>query len=104
MGIKDVLKEELANSLQMADDYSRELAALPLGSLVRKNIKGRHFYYLVYRQGPKVRTRYMGRLSRAEVKQQKEKSEKRRRLKARLSQVKKQIKYLRSVLRGRYAV
>jgi hypothetical protein len=104
MGIKDVLKEELANSLQMAKAYSRELAKLPPGSLVRKKINGRPFYYLVYRQGAKVKTRYMGRLSRAEVKQEKEKSEKRRRIKARLSQVKKQVRYLRTVLRGRYAV
>ena len=104
MGIKDVLREELANSLRMAKDYARELAALPPGSLVRKRINGRYFYYLVYRQGAKVKTRYKGRLAPAEVQRIKEQSAKRRRLKARLAQVKKQIRYLRSVLRGRYAV
>ena len=104
MGIKDVLKEELTNSLRMAQDYARELAGLPPGSLVRKRIKGRYFYYLVYRQGAQVKTSYKGRLSRTEVQQHKTQSEKRRRLKACLTQVKKQIRYLRSTLRGRYAV
>ncbi len=104
MGIKDVLREELANSLRMAKDYARDLAAIPPGSLVRKRIKGRFFFYLVYRRGGKVMTAYKGRLSGEDVRQYKEKSDKRRRLKARLSQVKKQIRYLRSVLRGRYTV
>ncbi len=104
MGIKDVLKEELANSSRMARGYARELAGLPPGSLVRKHIKGHYFYYLVYRQGSKVKTAYKGRLTSAEVQEYREKTAKRRRLKARLSQVKKQVRYLRSVLRGRYAV
>ena len=104
MGIKDVLKEELENSLRMEKDYVREIAALPRGSLVRKLIKGRYFYYLVLRDGHKVRTLYKGRLSRAQIRQYKSGSERRRRLKGQLSRVKKQIRYLRSVLRGRYQV
>ena len=104
MGIKDVLREELANSRRMGRDYARELARLPPGSLVRKRIKGRYYYYLVVREGAKVRTAYKGRLTRQEVKLYKDQSAKRRRLKARLAQVKKQIRYLRSVLRGRYPV
>ena len=104
MGIKDVLKEELTNSLRMAQDYERVLAELPPGSLVRKRIKGRYFYYLVFRQGAKVKTTYLGRLTRDQVREYKEKTAKRRRLKARLAQVRKQIRYLRSTLRGRYTV
>ena len=104
MGIKDILKEELQNSLRMEHDYAREIARLPRGSLVRKRIKGRLFYYLVLRQGPKVKTLYKGRLSRIQIRQYKAGSKRRRRLKEQLSMVKKQIRYLRSVLRGRYQV
>ena len=38
--IQSVLKEELANSLAMQKSYQRELAKLPKGALVKKNIKG----------------------------------------------------------------
>ena len=104
MGIKDVLKEELINSLRMEKDYAREIEILPRGSLVRKRIKGRYFYYLVLRDGDKVKTLYKGRLSHARIQQYKAGSKKRRRLKKQLSRIKKQIRYLRSVLRGRYNV
>lgn len=104
MGIKDVLKEELENSLRMEKDYAREIAALPRGSLVRKRIKGRYFYYLVLREGRKVKTVYQGRLNRVRIRQFKAAIASRRRLKGQLARVKKQVRYLRSVLRGRYTV
>lgn len=104
MGIKDVLREELENSLRMESDYTREVEALPRGSLVRKRIKGRCFYYLVFREGGKVKTEYKGRLSLDEIRRCKAQSASRRKLKEQLSQVRKQIRYLRSVLRGKYPV
>jgi len=52
--IKDVLKEELANSIAMKRDYERELAKLPKGSLVKKNIKGHEYYYLLVRERGKA--------------------------------------------------
>jgi hypothetical protein len=104
MGIKDVLKEELQNSLRMERDYARELKVLPLGSLVAKRIKGRRYYYLVFRQGAKVKTEYKGLLTSEEVKRYRDGIARRRRLKALVSKLKKQIRYLRSVLRGRYTV
>jgi hypothetical protein len=47
MVIKSILKEELANSLRMKKRYDQELAKLPRGSLVKRNIKGHEYYYLV---------------------------------------------------------
>jgi len=102
--IKGVLKEELENSLQMKMDYEKELAKLPKGSLVKKKIKGHEYYYLLLRDGGKVKFIYKGKVSEEEVK----KYQKAKRLRAKyrklLSQVKKQIKFLRSSLRGKESV
>ena len=38
--IKSMLEEELANSLAMKKNYEKELAKLPKGSLIKKNVKG----------------------------------------------------------------
>jgi hypothetical protein len=44
--IKSMLEEELANSLAMKKNYEKELAKLPKGSLIKKNVKGHEYYYL----------------------------------------------------------
>jgi hypothetical protein len=102
--IKGVLKEELANSLAMKRDYERELARLPKGSLVKKNIKGHEYYYLVVRQHGKVRFIYKGKLSGSQIRQCRSATEYRANYKKLLSEVKKQIKFLRSTLRGKKPV
>jgi hypothetical protein len=102
--IKSVLKEELANSLAMQKSYERELAKLPRGSLVRKTIKGHEYYYLQVRENGKTKFIYKGKLSDKEI----ETFEQAKRLRARyrklLSEVKKQVKFLRTVLRGKEPV
>lgn len=102
--LKGVLKEELANSLQMKKNYERELAKLPKGSLIKKKIRGREYFYVVLRDGGKVKFIYKGKVS--EDQQQKYKNAKEIRAKYRklLSEVKKQIRFLRSVLRGKESV
>jgi len=105
--LKGVLKEELANSLRMKENYERELAKLPKGSLIKKKIKGRGYFYMVYRDGGKVKFIYKGKVSKvSEDEQQHYKNAKELRAKYRklLSEVKKQIKFLRSALRGKEPV
>jgi hypothetical protein len=102
--IKGVLKEELENSLQMRKDYERELAKLPKGSLVKKKIKGHEYYYLLLRERGKVKFIYKGKLSEEEIKEYREAKELRAKYRKLLSQVKKQIKFLRSALRGKEPV
>ena len=102
--LKGVLKEELANSLQMQKNYERELAKLPKGSLIKKKIRGCEYFYVVCRDGGKVKFIYKGKVS--EDQQQKYKNAKELRAKYRklLSEVKKQIRFLRSTLRGKEPV
>lgn len=102
--IKSVLKEELQNSIQMEKGYEKELAKLPKGSLIKKKIKGHEYYYLILRKGNKVKFIYKGKVPEDEIRKYKEAKEYRAKYRKLLSQVKKQIKFLRSSLRGKESV
>lgn len=102
--IKGVLKEELENSIRMKSDYERELAKLPKGSLIKKKVKGHEYYYILLRDMGKVKFVYKGKVSDEEIKKYKEAKEYRAKYRKLLSQVKKQIRFLRSVLRGKESV
>lgn len=99
--IKGVLAEELENSLRMKKEYENALASLPKGCLVVKEIKGHEYCYLVKRADKKVQYIYKGKLSEKEKKQYEEAKILRAKYRKLLSQVNKQIKFLRSSLRGK---
>jgi len=102
MVIKSVLKEELANSLRMKKRYEGELSRLPKGSLVKRNIKRHKYYYLVYREKGKFKSIYKGKsVSDEELKKHKQAKKQRAKYRKALSQLKKQIRYLKGVLRGK---
>ena len=102
--IKGVMREELENSIQMKKDYERELAKLPRGSLVKRNIKGHDYYYLLMREDGKVKSVYKGKVSEDIIKKYMEAKEYRAKYRKLLSQVKKQIRFLKGALRGKEAV
>ena len=101
MSIKGVLREELENSLQMEKNYVRELAKLPPGSLVRRLIKGKEYYYFIFRERGRFRAQYRGKASQAEIEKCRKTKEKRANYRKLLSQARKQIRFLRSALRGK---
>lgn len=102
--IKSVLKEELANSLQMQQNYERELKRLPKGSLIKKKVKEHEYYYLVLREKSKVKFVYRGKVSEGEIKKFKEAKELRAKYRNLRSRVKKQVRFLRRVLRGKNSI
>jgi len=102
--IKSVLKEELANSLAMKKNYERELAKLPKGCLVKKKIKGHEYYYLQVREKGRPKFIYKGKLSDEEVEKYDEAKKYRAQYRKLLSETKKQIKFLRTALRGKESV
>lgn len=104
MSIKSVLREELENSERMKVRYEEDLAVLPLGSLVKRVIKGSEFYYLVYREDGKVRTEYRGKSNPREIARYNEAKQKRAQYRRQLSKVKKQIRFLKGALRGNEAI
>ena len=101
--IRGVLKEELENSRDMLKRYQEEIARIK-GCLIRKKIGKRYYYYLVKRQGKKVKFIYKGPISeevkKAYVKQRKMLNKYRKLL----LQVKNQIKFIRRALRGKETV
>lgn len=102
--IKGVLEEELQNSLRMKQQYEKALKKLPRGCLSKKIIKGRPYYYLVAREGGKVAYKYIGQVSEGEKAKYGEAKKLRKEYRHNLSVLKKQIAYLRSMLRGKEAI
>ncbi len=96
-----VLKEELKNSLRMLKRYREELDALPKGSLVRKEIKGQVYDYLVLRQNGKFVLKYMGRLSPKDKALYKDAGVKRRKYQKLIAALRKQVKFLKRALHER---
>ncbi len=99
--IKGVLREELENSLRMKGHYERELAKLPKGSLIKKRIKGHDYYYVVMRHNGKVKFIYKAGIRKDEKVKYEKAKEYRAKYRRLLSQVKRQIRFLRGVLRGK---
>ena len=102
--IKGALAEELQNSIRMKRTYERALCKLPKGCLVAKKIKGKEYYYLVRREGKKLIYIYRGTVSSREKRKYEEAKLLRARYRRLLSQVRKQIKFLRSSIRGKEAI
>ena len=104
MIIKDILNEELGNSLRMKDRYDQELSKLPVGSLAVRNIKGNKYAYRIYRDNGKFVAEYKGRLSEMyeeEIAKWRDVKKKRASYRSSLSQLKKEIAFLKRALRGK---
>jgi nitrogen fixation/metabolism regulation signal transduction histidine kinase len=105
MAIKGVLREELENSIRMQKRYEEEIAKLPAGSLVKKNIKGHEYYYVVLRENGKVRFVYQGKeIPQSVIDEYARAKDLRAKYRNLLSQVKKQIKFLKGTLRGQKSI
>ncbi len=105
MAIKSILREELNNSLNMKQSFERELKALPQGSLLKRKVSGKEYYYIISRENQRVKFDYKGKNVPADV-IEKYKQAKSLRAKYRnsLSILKKQIKFLKGILRGKEAI
>ncbi len=101
--IKGVLKEELENSRDMLKRYQEEIAKIK-GCLIKKKIGKRYYYYLVKRQGKKVRFIYKGPISEEVRRAHAEQRKMLNKYKELLLQVGNQIKFIRRALRGKEAV
>jgi len=102
MTIKSILKEELTNSLRMQKLYEKELSKLPRGSISKRNIKGNEYYYLVYRENGKFKAVYKGKsVSDSVLEKYAQAKELRSKYRKAISQLKKQIRYLKGALRGK---
>ena len=99
--IKGVLEEELQNSIRMKRQYEKALNELPKGSLVEKSIKGHKYYYLAVRESDRVKFIYKGKISEEEKNKYIEAKKLRAKYRKLLSQLKKQIVFLKKALSGK---
>jgi hypothetical protein len=99
--IKGVLEEELQNSIRMKKQYEKALQEFPKGSLVEKKIRGHKYYYLAVREGKKVKFVYKGKISEEEIKRYMEVKKLRAKYRKLLSQLNKQIAFLKKALNGK---
>ena len=97
--LNGVLNEELDRLNKLKKNYEKQIAKLPKGSLIRKNIKRNIYYYLNYRQEKKKIFRYIGKLPRKELENLLDKIEERRKLEKLNKQVKKDIKKLEKMIK-----
>ncbi len=65
--VNGVLKEELSRLRAAERSYVREIKRLPKGSIQKKKISGKVYPYLNYRKGSKVVSKYLGNLSKEEL-------------------------------------
>ena len=54
-----ISREEMRNE-KMLNEYSKELESLPKGKITPKIVNGNKYYYLYYRNGKKVISKYVG--------------------------------------------
>lgn len=101
MFIQDMLREELENSLQIKADVEEALSGLPSGALVKKSINGHSYYYLARRKGGKVSFGYLGKLRTEEIRKYEDAKKQRAGYRKQISELNKQIKYLRKATRGK---
>jgi len=100
--IKDLLKEELENSLRLRKDYKDALKKHPGGSIIKKAIKGHIYYYVAFRDGKKVRFVYKGKkLSVEDLRKLKESKRLRIKYKNLINKLNKRAQYLKKVLHGK---
>jgi hypothetical protein len=99
--IKDMLREELENSLRIKERYLEELENIPKGCLRTKVIHGHEYLYRVYRQGYKVKIAYVGKPSPEHIEKHKKNLEIRKSYKESIKKLDQQIRYLRKVINVR---
>jgi hypothetical protein len=58
--LEGVLLEERERNIRMQESQNVRLLELPKGKIVKKSYDSREYYYLMFREKEKVRTKYLG--------------------------------------------
>lgn len=96
-----VLQEEEDRLKELSAFYAKEIAGKPKGSVAFKKFGKNRYAYLNYREGDKVKTRYLGPEYAQEVAAMRKAIEERRRYERWLREVKQNLGLLHRVLHAR---
>ena len=58
--LEKIVQQEKSRIENMISLYTEELSSMPRGTLVKKNINGKEYYYMQYRDGKKFISKYVG--------------------------------------------
>lgn len=58
--LNTILSKEKLRTSSLIEEYENELKVLPKGKLIPKNRNEKKYYYLCYRDGDKVISKYIG--------------------------------------------
>ena len=98
--VLDAIEENLERNLYMQELYSKNMQSLRKGSLTVKNINGNEYYYLIYRDGEKVKTEYIGIKGKTDLKNIKKELKDRENYRTQILQLKKEEKELRKAIKA----
>ena len=99
--MEGILKQELIRLKETEKSYIHEIEKLPKGSFQKKRINGIDYLYLVFRNGSKVVSEYVGDRSEEDLKKLKEDIEIRKKFVKLLKETRQNIKRISGILRGR---
>lgn len=91
-----IIEQELERNGRMVKEYESELLKLPKGKLTIKKINAHSYYYLKYRDGDKIVTKYVGNEN-YDLSDLKEKLDKRKHIEEMLKQLKAERKELEKI-------
>jgi len=99
--IHDILEDERKRLLELKKRYKDQLADLPKGTISIKKRRGRDYCYLAFRDGDKVRFRYLGLPESQAVAEAKSALSRRKDIEANLKQMRQSLQEVERSLRGR---
>ncbi|MCK4513838.1 MAG: hypothetical protein KAU31_01205 [Spirochaetaceae bacterium] len=99
--IHDILEDERKRLLELKKRYEDQLADLPKGTISIKERRGRDYCYLAFRDGDKVRFKYLGLPESQAVAEAKSALSQRKDIEANLKQVRQSLQEVERSLRGR---
>lgn len=94
--IHDSLREELERLLEKEQAYKKQLALLPKGRIHNKLIGGKKYPYLTYREGGKVKSRYV---KSEELEQVRAQVEQRQQYEKNLKSIRADVRVIRKVVK-----
>ena len=96
---KDILGDEKERLIELKNKISQDKSKLPRGSLVKKKRGNNYYFYRVYRQGKKVKFKYVGKVGSSAAKILSDKINRRKKLEERLQIINKELKDIKRSLK-----
>lgn len=92
--LKNILKESLEYYRDLGRRYQARLKELPRGSILKRRISSREYYYQIYREGERIVSKYLGK---AEPEKIQKEIEERRQIKRQLKEVQENLRMLQRI-------